>query len=75
MELRVRDTYNCPEDHKAKIVWISEDKKTIGVRCSHRHLSKVTKVADYSKPPTRFRRYPTKEKKVFVRDMVFLVRL
>ena len=75
MELRVRDTYNCPEDHEAKIVWISEDKKTIGIRCPQRHFSKVIKVADRSKSPIRLGQYPTKERKVFVRDMVFLVRL
>ena len=73
--LRVGDRCNCPEDHEAKIVWISEDKKTVGVKCSQRHFSKVTKVADRSKSPLTLGRYPTKERKVFVRDMVFLVRL
>ncbi len=75
MELNVGDTHNCPEDHEAKIVWISEDKKTIGVRCSQRHFSKAIRVADRSKSPLRLGRYPTKERKVFVRDMVFLMRL
>jgi len=41
MELKVGDTYECPEGHKAKIVWIREDGKVIGVRCPRQHLSKV----------------------------------
>jgi len=40
--------YKCPEGHKAKIMWISEDKKLIAVQCPRRHFSKVVKVADLS---------------------------
>ncbi|MFB0523844.1 MAG: hypothetical protein ACETV1_08850 [Candidatus Bathyarchaeia archaeon] len=74
-ELRVGDAYKCPEDHEAKIVWISEDKKVIAVRCPRRYFNKVAKVADHSKSPISIRRFRTKEKKVFVRNMVFLVRI
>ena len=75
MELKVGDTYKCPEGHKAKIVWISEDKKIIAVRCLHRHFSKVAKVADHDQPAISIWRYRTKEKKIFVKTMVFLVRI
>ena len=73
--MKVGDTYRCPEDHEAKIVWISEDEKTIAVRCAQRHFSKVAKVTDHSKSPISTRRFRTKEKKVFVRNMVFLIRI
>jgi hypothetical protein len=71
--LNVGDVYKCPENHEAKIVWISENRKLIGVKCSHKHFSKVTKVADHTKSRTSYGRYPSKEKKVFVRNMVFLI--
>jgi hypothetical protein len=74
MELKVGDTYKCPEDHEAKIVWISEDRKIIAVRCPQKHFSKIAKVADHSKPISS-RRFPTKEKRVFVKNMVFLIRV
>ena len=72
MGLKVGDIHKCPEDHEARIVWVSEDGKVIGVKCSHRHLSKVTKVTDRSKSPLASGHYPTKETKVYVRNMVFL---
>ncbi|MDH5441490.1 MAG: hypothetical protein OEZ48_14685 [Candidatus Bathyarchaeota archaeon] len=75
MELKVGDIFKCPENHKAKIVWISEDKRIIAVRCPQRHFSKVAKVADHSKPPISIRRFRTRQRKVFVRNMVFLVRI
>ncbi len=75
MEFEVGDTYKCPEDHDAKIVWISESGKTIAVKCSHSHFSKVAKVADYGKPAISNWRHRTKERKVFVKNMVFLVRI
>jgi len=74
-ELKVGDTYRCPKDHDGKIVWISEDKKTIAVKCPQRHFSKVAKVADHSKSPISIRRSRTKEKRIFVRNMVFLIRI
>jgi hypothetical protein len=75
LELNVGDTYRCPEGHKAKIVWISEDKKVIAVKCPQKHFSKVVKVADYEKPALSSRRSQTKERKVYVRNMVFLIRI
>ena len=41
MVLKVGDSYRCPEKHEAKIVWISEDKKTIGVKCPKNHFTKI----------------------------------
>jgi hypothetical protein len=41
MDLKVGDTYKCPEGHKAKIVWTNADKTVIGVKCPRQHLSKV----------------------------------
>lgn len=73
MELNVGDTYKCPEDHEAKIVWIRKDNKTIAVRCAQRHFSKVARVVDRSRPPISIRRFRTKEKEAFVRNVVFLV--
>jgi hypothetical protein len=43
LELKVGSPHKCPEGHKAKIVWISEDKKTLGVKCSFKHLKKIVK--------------------------------
>ena len=41
--LKVGDVYRCPERHEAKIVWMSEDKKTIGVKCPQNHFTKMVK--------------------------------
>jgi hypothetical protein len=43
MDLKVGDSYKCPEGHKTKIVWIHKDGKVIGVKCSKEHVSKVEK--------------------------------
>ncbi|OYT49424.1 hypothetical protein B6U79_01820 [Candidatus Bathyarchaeota archaeon ex4484_231] len=75
MALNIGDTYECPEGHKAKIVWISEDKKVIAVKCPQRHFSKVVKVADHERPALSSRRYYTKKKRIYVRNLVFLIRL
>ena len=61
MELKVGDSFKCPEGHKAKIVWISEDKKVVAVKCPQKHLKKVVKVSG-------------KERKIYVRNMVFLIK-
>jgi hypothetical protein len=74
MEFKVGETHKCPEDHEAKIVWISEDKNVIAVKCPKRHFSKMKKVPD-PREPTLSRRSRTKEKKIFVRNMVFLIRI
>ena len=73
--MKVGDTYRCPKDHEARIVWISEDKKTIAVKCPQRHSSKVVKVANKSESASSVRRSGTREKKVFVRNTVFLIRI
>ena len=72
---RVGDFYKCPEGHKAIIVWISEDKKLIAVKCPQRHFNKVVKVADHERPALPSRRHRPKERKVYVRDLVFLIRI
>lgn len=43
MELKVGDIYKCHEGHRARIVWISGDKKVMAVRCPKKHLKKVSK--------------------------------
>ncbi len=73
--MKVGDTYRCPKDHQAKIVWISEDKKTIAVKCPQRHFSKVVKVPDKSESSSSVRRSRTRKKKVYVRNIVFLIRI
>jgi len=75
MEFKVGDGYKCPEGHSASIVWISEDKKIIAVKCPRKHLSKVEKVADDTKPALPYRRRNTKERKIYVNNMVFLIRI
>jgi hypothetical protein len=75
MELKIGDIYKCPEGHKAKIVWISEDKKVIAVRCPQKHFDKVAKVADYTKPTLSYNHHATKEEKIYVKNMVFLIRI
>jgi hypothetical protein len=71
MELKVGDVYKCPEGHKASIVWISESEKVIAVN----HFYKVAKVADHTKPSLSYRSHPTEEKKIYTKDMVFLIRI
>jgi hypothetical protein len=75
VEFQVGDSYKCPEDHVAKIVWVSEDKETIAVRCPYEHFSKVVKVTDYDAPPISFMRYRTKEKEIFAKNMVFMMKI
>ncbi len=74
MVLKIGCTYKCPEEHDGKIVWISEDKKMVAVKCPRKHFSKIEKVADLNKSPTMWR-FQTKEKKIFVRNMVFLMKI
>jgi len=75
MELKVGDIFKCPEGHNAKIVWIREDKKVIAVKCPRRHLNKVAKVADYTKPPLPYRRQGTREREIYAENIVFLIRI
>jgi len=75
VDLKVGDTYRCPEDHKAKIVWINKEKKVIAVKCKHKHLSKIVKVPDRNKSMLRPGRYPTRDKKIYAKNTVFLIKL
>jgi len=75
MELKVGDIFECPEGHKAKIVWISEDKTVVAVRCPHEHLSKVVKVVGHTKPALSYRNQPRAERKIYAKNMVFLIKI
>ena len=75
MELKVGDIFECPEGHEATIVWISEDKKVVAVKCPRKHLRKVVKVADHTKPALSYRRHPRKERRIYVKNMVFLIKI
>jgi hypothetical protein len=72
MELNVGGIFECPEGHKAKIVWLSEDKKVVAVRCPQKHLTKVEKIAGHGGfAPSN--RNQSKERKIFLRDLVFVI--
>ena len=75
MELKVGDIYKCPEGHNASIVWISENERVIAVKCPYKHFDKIAKVADHTKPSLSYRSHPTEEKKIYTKDMVFLIRI
>ncbi|NIO37309.1 hypothetical protein GTO27_06340, partial [Candidatus Bathyarchaeota archaeon] len=74
IELRVGDSFKCPHGHEAIIVWISEDKKVVAVRCPQKHLKKVVKVADHKRPAMSGHR-PRKERRIYVKNMVFLIKI
>ncbi len=39
--MKVGDTHLCPEcEGKGKVVWISDDGKTVAIKCSKIHLGK-----------------------------------
>jgi len=75
MELKVGDSFKCPEGHEATIVWISEDKKVVAVRCPQKHLGKVRKVADHTKPTLPYRHQPMTERQIYLKNMVFLIEI
>jgi len=75
MKSKTGDIYKYPEGHKTKIVWISEDKKAIAVRCPQKHLSKVVKVADHTKPTVQHGNNPRKERKIYAENIFFLIRI
>ncbi len=75
MDLKVGDVYECPEGHKASIVWISENENTIAVKCPYEHFVKVEKVAIQTKSRLPYRNHATEERKIFTKDMVFLIRI
>jgi len=80
MELKVGDIFECTEGHGAKIVWISEDKKVVAIRCPQGHLSKarvrkVVKVVGHTEPALSYRNQPREERKIYVKNMVFLIKI
>jgi len=75
MDLKVGDAYKCPEGHNAHVVWISENEKTIAVKCPHEHFVKIEKVAISTKSSLPYRKHATEERKIYTKDMVFLIRI
>jgi len=77
MELKVGGSFRCPEGHKAKIIWISEDKRVVAVRCPCEHLKKVVKVYlnDHTRTVRSYRNRPRKEREIYVKNMVFLIKI
>jgi hypothetical protein len=62
MDFKVGDIYKCPEGHNAHVVWISENESVIAVKCSYEHFEKIEKVNN-------------KERKIYNKDVVFLIRI
>ncbi|MDQ1278847.1 MAG: hypothetical protein QG670_107 [Thermoproteota archaeon] len=75
MELNVGDSFECPEGHNARIVWLSEDKKVVAVRCSHEHLSKVLKVVKHPESTPSYRNQSREERKIFLKNLVFVIKV
>ena len=75
MELKVGDIFECTEGHEAKIVWISEDKKVAAVRCPQEHLRKVVKAVGHREPGLSYRNQHREERKIYVKNMVFLINI
>jgi hypothetical protein len=73
MVLNVGDIFECPEGHEARIVWISEDKKMVAVKCSQKHLRKVVNVN--IEPALSNRNQPRERREIYVNDMVFLIKI
>ena len=71
--MKVGDIFECPEGHKAKIVWISEDKKVVAVECPQEHLRKVVNVN--IEPAPSYRNQPREKRKIYVKNMVFLIKI
>jgi len=75
MDLKVGDVYECPEGHKARIVWISENEKVIGVKCPYEHFDKIARVAVKTKHKLPYGNHPTEERKIYAKDIVFLIEI
>jgi len=60
--MKVGDNFECPEGHKATVVWISGDEKIIAVKCPKKHLKKVVKRAGVME-------------KIYDKDMIFLIKI
>jgi hypothetical protein len=66
----VGDRFKCPEGHEATILWISEDKKAVAVKCPQKHLGKVRKVADHTKPTLPYRHQLMTKRQIYLKNMV-----
>jgi len=75
VELKVGGIFECTEGHKAKIVWISEDKRVVAVKCPQEHLRKVVKAVGHIEPALSYRSQPREERKVYIKNMVFLIKI
>ena len=75
MDLKVGDVYKCPEGHRASIVWISENEKVIAVKCPYEHFDKIAKVTVQTKSRLPYRNHPTEERKIYAKDVVFLIEI
>jgi hypothetical protein len=75
MDLKVGDVYKCPEGHNAHVVWINENENVIAVKCPHDHLIKVEKVAVQTESSWPHRNHAAKERKIYAKDVVFLIRI
>ncbi len=75
MDLKVGDAHKCPEGHNAQIVWISENENAIAVKCPYNHFHKVVKVSIQTKSSLPYRNHATEERKIFTKDLVFLIRI
>ena len=73
--MKVGDSFKCPKGHEATIVWIRNDKKVVAVRCPQKHLGKVRKVADHTKPTLRYRHQPRTEEQTYLKNLVFLIEI
>jgi hypothetical protein len=73
MELKVGGIFECPEGHKAKIVWISEDKKVVAVECPQEHLRKIVNVN--IEPAPLYRNQPREKKEIYLKNMVFIIKI
>jgi hypothetical protein len=58
-------------------VRISEDGKTIAVRCPQNHFHKVVRayLKDRTKPTLSYRNQPREERRTYVKNMVFLIKI
>ena len=73
--MKVGNFYKCPEGHRAIIVWISENEKVIAIKCPYKHFDKIVKLSDYTKPGQSSRNYIAEERKIYTKDVVFLIRI
>lgn len=65
----VGDHVKCPQcGREARVVWVSQDEKTVAVRCMEYHS-----YAEKNPSLKATSRYRTEPKKKYVKGMVFLI--